>query len=319
MNNDYSWSNSPYSGSGVASQTDSPSEVIGLFINTHDRSEYIEFNHDGTFLQYERNAQFLGRYSLDGGVLRMAFSDGRTAKILVERYSFTDQQGRIWMKKERTRSSAPLAPIPTSSQPASRSIIIWASVIIAAAVFIIVATQWSNIEKWLRTSSPIHYSESKAEWKIHSFPGTGMTVDLPDDPVPYSGEPRLKEPLPDYAAMRIKEKKAYLNKYENFGYVLVYAEYETWYVADVEAMGRELKNMFEGKKIVASIEYKITTLDPDRASISGTCRYLGVVVSVNGLIQAKDHRVWIILTISRKSDEEAQAAAKRILTSARFE
>jgi hypothetical protein len=243
----------------------------------------------------------------------MAFSDGRTAKILVERYSFTDQQGRIWMKKERTRPSAPLVPSQTVSHPASKPTIIWASVAVAAAVFIIVATQWGNIGKWLRKSSPAHYTDSSASWEAHTFPGTGMTVDLPGDP------DQLKAPITGEESNYIRDAQAYTKEYENLECMMMYLLANGGRALDAEGGARGGMEELKKEPGVVGLDYHITTPYPGLASISGTCIYLGRVATVEGVVRTKGSKLWTIFTISRTDDAEARAAAKRIISSARFE
>lgn len=302
-----------YSENGAVSQLNDPSEALGLFVNRDDRSEYIEFNRDGTFLQYERNNQFIGKYTFDQGVLRMALSDGRTAKTFVYGNSFTDQQGRTWVRKEKAHSSTPLAPSNPVSQPARRPVMTWALCMVAVVTFLIVATQWSNIEGWLRKSSPAHYSESSALWEARAFPGTGMTVDLPGDP------DKDDSSLPAEDARYLDDMQVYGKDYDNLEYVIMYLLANGAVALDAEEGARGGMEEFEKEPGVVGLDYRITTLNPGHVSISGTCIYLGKVASVEGVVQTKGSRMWAIFTISRTDDAEARAAAKRIISSARFQ
>ncbi|MEW6208357.1 MAG: hypothetical protein AB1631_08315 [Acidobacteriota bacterium] len=314
-------SNSPYAGSGFVSQVDVSSDAFGMYVNRDDRSEYIELNRDGTFLQYERNAQSIGRYMLDRGALRVMFSDGRTAKMFMYENYFTDQQGRTWVKKERTRPSAPLAPrysaplAPSypAPQPARNTAVIWVSVIVAVAAFVIVATQWKNIERWARKSSSAHYSENSASWGARALPGTGMTVELPGEP------DRDEASINAMDSPYISDAQVYGKEYDNLEYVMMYIFAKGGVALDAEEGARGGMEEFKREPKVTGLDYRITTQSPEHVSISGTCIYLGNAASVEGLVKTKGSKLWAIFIISRTSDVEAYRAAKRILSSARFE
>ncbi len=306
-------SNPLYQGTGAVSQLNTPPEALGLYINRDDRSEYIEFNRDGTFLQYERNAQFIGRYTFDRGVLHLELSDGRTAKMFVDRNAFTDPQGRTWVKKERAQPSVPLAPVQPVSQPAPRSAKTWIWLIIAAAAFVVVATQWSNIEKWVRNSSSRYYSESSASWEARTIPGTGMTVELPSDP------DKENVNLPSQEARLVKDMQVYGKGYNNLSYVIMYLLANSSATLDAEAGARGGMQEFKKQPGVVGLDYRITTSSAGRVLISGTCLYLDKVATVEGMVETRGSKMWAIFTISRTDDAEARTAAQRIMSSARFQ
>jgi hypothetical protein len=99
--------------------------LYGLYFNRDDRSEYIEFNRDGSFLQYDRCAQLAGRYTLTRGVLRMTLSDGRTAQMLMQSGSLLDDRGKTWAKKEKTAAPPPQFQDKPASKPAARPWMTW--------------------------------------------------------------------------------------------------------------------------------------------------------------------------------------------------
>lgn len=306
-------SNSPYAGSSFVTQVDAPPDAFGMYVNKDDRSEYIELNRDGTFLQYERNAQFIGLYTLDQGVLRVAFSDGRTAQMFMRGNYFTDQQGRTWTKKERTQPYVPVPPIQPVSQPAHKPAINWTLCMVAVVTFLIVATQWSNLLKWVRNSSSRHYSESSASWEARTFPGTGMTVELPSDP------DKNDVTLPSQEARHIKDMQVYGKEYDNLAYGVMYLLANGAGALDAEAGARGGMQEFKKQPGVVGLDYHITTSSSGRVSISGTCLYLDNVATVDGLVETRGSRVWMIFIISRTDDAEARTAARRIISSARFE
>jgi hypothetical protein len=235
---------------------------------------------------------------------------------------FTDQQGRTWVKKERTRPSAPLAPSYAAplapsypvQQSARNPAIIWVSVIAVVSAFTIVATQWSNIKRLLKKSPPPlpHYSESHSEWRTHSVTETGITAELPDYPVRFPAK---------YSHCFV-EMKAYADEYDNLQYMLIFMittdEIISYCPVDVEDKARKGMESFKNNPRVDRLKYDIKKEGSGFVSISGTCIYSDKAASVEGMVKIEGRIVWSIFTISRTNDREARAAAKRIISSVKF-
>jgi hypothetical protein len=90
------------------------------------------------------------------------------------------------------------------------------------------------------------------------------------------------------------------------------------YVVDAEELARvTMEGLKKEKRALTAWEYKITRVNEERVTISGVCVFSGRPGVIEGLVKTKGSKVWFILTFSQKN--EAEAAARRIISSARLE
>jgi hypothetical protein len=154
------------------------------------------------------------------------------------------------------------------------------------------------------------YSESKADWKSHSFPGTGLTVELPGEPK----DTGLNAPAE--LKSKITKMEAYECTMGDFSCMVMYAAYADGIEASAEGGARGAAENLKKTSGVGNLQYKIADLGRSRVGLSGTCTLSGRPAVLDGFVSARGEKLWCVFTLYAEENGEARDASKRVLGSA---
>jgi hypothetical protein len=80
--------------------------VSGTYVNKDNPSEYLELKRDGTFYLKEMGMGFTGEYEIKGDKITLYLPLGLAAKGEIRGDIIIDEEGKIWVKKGKTETSA---------------------------------------------------------------------------------------------------------------------------------------------------------------------------------------------------------------------
>ena len=154
------------------------------------------------------------------------------------------------------------------------------------------------------------YSESKATWRSHSFPGTGLTLELPADPKDAGMT------IPAELKSKITAMEAHECTIGDFSCMVMYAAYADGIEASAEGGARGAAENMKKTSAVTNLEYKIEDLGRSRVGLKGTCTLAGQPAVLDGFVSARGEKLWCVFTLYAEANSDARDASKRVLDSA---